>query len=147
DRGIPVPAAPRDSSVAIAEGGLVLAVLGLAFAFAVGGYLVGRETAGEHAPSAPTAPVETTEPGEVAGDPANGKAVFASEGCGGCHALADAGATGAVGPSLDGNAALTEQLLVDRVTNGMGAMPAFGERLSEQEIADVSAYILSAATP
>ena len=31
----------------------------------------------------------------------NGKAVFASAGCGGCHTLKAAGATGTVGPNLD----------------------------------------------
>ena len=35
------------------------------------------------------------------GDPAAGKEVFASAGCGSCHTLSDAGATGTVGPSLD----------------------------------------------
>jgi cytochrome c551/c552 len=35
------------------------------------------------------------------GDPAAGKQVFVSAGCGGCHALAEAGTTGAVGPNLD----------------------------------------------
>jgi cytochrome c oxidase subunit 1 len=145
DRGIPVPAAPRDSSVAVAEGVLVLAVLGLAFAFAVGGYLVGRATAEEESPPAVTTPVETTGPEETAGDPAAGNAVFASAGCGGCHVLADAGTTGAVGPSLDANDALTDELVSDRITNGKGAMPAYADRLTEQEIADLTAYIASAS--
>ena len=37
----------------------------------------------------------------AAADVARGKAIFASAGCAGCHTLADAGATGTVGPSLD----------------------------------------------
>ncbi len=35
------------------------------------------------------------------GDAEAGAAVFASAGCGGCHTLADAGSSGAVGPNLD----------------------------------------------
>lgn len=145
DRGIPVPAAPRDSSIAVTEGLLVLAVIGLAASFAVGGYLVGRGTSEDDAPPGVTTPAETTAPGEAGADPANGKTVFASAGCGGCHVLADAGTAGAVGPSLDGNSALTEELVIDRVTNGKGAMPAYADRLSVQEIEDLAAYILSAS--
>lgn len=88
-------------------------------------------------------PGETTEP---AGDAAAGKEVFASAGCGSCHALADAGASGAVGPSLDASKPSAE-LVVDRVTNGKGAMPSFSEELSEAQIADVAAYVASAAGP
>jgi cytochrome c oxidase subunit 1 len=142
DRGIPVPAAPRDSSIAVAEGGLVLAVVVLALAAAVGGFLVGRATAEEEAPVVPT---ETTPPSEAGGDAANGKLVFASEPCGSCHTLADAGAPGAVGPSLDGNPNLTEAYVIDRVTNGLGQMPAYGGLLTEAEIADVAAYVVSAS--
>ena len=36
-----------------------------------------------------------------AGDPAAGKEIFAANGCGSCHTLADAGASGVIGPSLD----------------------------------------------
>src|SRR5581483_9196120 len=35
------------------------------------------------------------------GDPAHGKELFTSAGCGGCHTLADAGTTGTTGPNLD----------------------------------------------
>jgi cytochrome c oxidase subunit 1 len=142
DRGIPVPAAPRDSSIAVAEGGLVLAVVVLALAAAVGGFLVGRATAEEEAPVVPT---ETAPPSEAGADAANGKLVFASEPCGSCHTLADAGASGAVGPSLDGNPNLTEAYVIDRVTNGRGQMPAYGGLLTETEIADVAAYVVSAS--
>ena len=74
-----------------------------------------------------------------------GKAVFANSGCGGCHALADAGATGRVGPSFDGNPDLTEAFVITRVTNGQGAMPAFGGQLSKDQIAAVAAYVSQAA--
>ena len=53
----------------------------------------------------PGPPTETgggTESGGAAeGDPTAGKEVFASAGCGSCHTLSDAGATGTVGPNLD----------------------------------------------
>ncbi len=60
---------------------------------------------------------------ELTGDPTAGKAVFTSAGCVGCHTLADAGATGNVGPNLD-EAKPDSELVVTRVTKGMGAMPA-----------------------
>ena len=49
-------------------------------------------------------------------------------GCGSCHTFADAGTSGAIGPNLD-DAAPSFELAVDRVTNGQGAMPPFGEQL------------------
>ena len=64
--------------------------------------------------------------------------------CGGCHTLADAGSTGAVGPNLD-DTQPSEELVVDRVTNGQGGMPSFSSTLSEQQIADVAAYVSSVA--
>ena len=41
---------------------------------------------------------------------------------------------------LDG-ANLTETFIVSRVTNGQGAMPAFGGQLTDKEIADLAYYI------
>ncbi len=78
---------------------------------------------------------------ELTGDPVAGKAVFiGASSCGGCHTLADAGASGAVGPNLDETKPDTE-LIVSRVTEGLNGMPAFGEQLTPQQIADVAAYI------
>ena len=92
-------------------------------------------------PAATTAEETSTEPeSNVEGDPANGAKVFASAGCGGCHTLEAAGSTGNVGPNLD-DSQPDESLVIDRVTNGQGAMPAFADSLSEQEIADVAAYV------
>jgi mono/diheme cytochrome c family protein len=87
---------------------------------------------------------ETGGGGGGEGDPAAGKEVFVSAGCVSCHTLADAGATGTVGPNLD-EAKPDAALVTDRVTNGAGAMPAFEGQLSEQQIADVSAYVSSVA--
>ena len=81
-----------------------------------------------------------TEPA-AEGDAAAGEAVFASAGCGGCHTLEAAGSSGNVGPNLD-DAEPDAALTADRVTNGRGAMPAFGDQLSEQQIADVVAYVV-----
>ena len=90
-----------------------------------------------------TETTETTPAGE--GDPAAGKEVFlGAPACGGCHTLADAGATGTVGPNLD-DAQPDAELVVDRVTNGQGGMPSFSSTLSEQQIADVAAYVSSVA--
>lgn len=89
-----------------------------------------------------TAP-ETSEGGGE-GDAENGKTVFASAGCGGCHTLSDAGSNGSVGPNLD-DLQPDEATVAEMVTNGGGGMPSFSDRLSEQEIADVAAYVSSVA--
>ena len=81
-------------------------------------------------------------------DPAvvqRGRSVFAAAGCGGCHTLADAGATGTVGPDLDA-AAPSAALVADRVRNGLGAMPARAGRLTDEEIDAVAAYVSAAAS-
>ncbi|HUG63659.1 MAG TPA: cytochrome c [Gaiellaceae bacterium] len=90
-----------------------------------------------------TEDTETTP--AVDGDPVAGKEVFLGpSACGGCHTLADAGTTGAVGPNLDESQPSAERA-VDIVTNGQGGMPSFSSTLSEQQIADVAAYISSVA--
>jgi len=100
---------------------------------------------GEETTPASTTTTETTGGGETtAGDPAAGKDAFASAGCGSCHTLADAGASGSVGPILDDSKPSAE-LVVDRVTNGQGLMPPFADSLSKQQIADVAAYVSSVA--
>ena len=92
-----------------------------------------------------TTETEKTEPGGLEGDPVAGKEIFlGTAGCGGCHTLADAGTSGTVGPNLDQSPA-SEDLVVDRVTNGRGAMPPFQGTLTEQQIADVAAYVSQAA--
>jgi mono/diheme cytochrome c family protein len=78
------------------------------------------------------------------GDPAAGKEIFASAGCGGCHTLADAGSSGNVGPNLD-EAKPDAELVVERVTNGQGAMPSFKDQLSADDIKNVAAYVSQAA--
>lgn len=75
-----------------------------------------------------------------------GRELFDNYGCGGCHSLADAGATGHVGPSFDGDANLTEDFVINRVTNGQGAMPSFSGQMSADEMAAVAAYVVHAAS-
>jgi cytochrome c553 len=78
--------------------------------------------------------------GQAQGNAEAGSAIFNEQGCGGCHVLEAAGSSGSVGPNLDESKPDLD-LIVDRVTNGQGVMPAFGDELSEQEIQDVSAYV------
>ena len=95
-----------------------------------------------------TEPAETGEGGGgggeggggEGGDAAAGESVFASAGCGGCHTLEAAGTSGSVGPNLD-EAQPDFDTAVETVTNGSGAMPAFRDQLSEQQIRDVAAYV------
>jgi mono/diheme cytochrome c family protein len=73
----------------------------------------------------------------------DGKSIFAST-CGACHTLADAGTAGTVGPNLD-DAKPPKALVVDRVTNGRGAMPSFKDSLSPEQIQAVAEYVSQAA--
>ena len=74
---------------------------------------------------------------------AAGKSEFETN-CSSCHTLADAGATGEIGPNLD---QLKPEIAVveTQVINGGGAMPAFQGTLSEEEIAAVAAYVSTVA--
>src|SRR4029079_8720243 len=96
----------------------------------VSGSLPGQTT------SAPT----TTTQSESEGDPAAGKAVFASAGGSGCHTLKAAGATGNVGPNLD-SLKPDEDTVEHQVEVGGGAMPAFKGQLTDKQIHDVSAFV------
>jgi mono/diheme cytochrome c family protein len=87
-------------------------------------------------------PTESEPSAGAEGDAAAGEAVFASAGCGGCHTLEAAGSSGNVGPNLD-EAKPPHDLVVDRVTNGMGAMPSFKGQLEDEQIQDVAAYVVA----
>jgi mono/diheme cytochrome c family protein len=84
---------------------------------------------------------ETGGEGE-SGEAADGEAIFAEAGCGSCHVLSAAGASGTIGPNLD-ESQPSEELVIDRVTNGQGAMPAFGEQYSAEQIAAVADYVVA----
>lgn len=75
---------------------------------------------------------------------AEGEDIFASQGCGGCHTLTAAGASGAVGPNLD-ETQLSEAEIASVVTNGRNEMPAFSASLSEDDIGAVAAYVSESA--
>jgi cytochrome c6 len=86
----------------------------------------------------------------MAADLSNGESVFQGN-CAACHA----GGQNSV--QVEKTLELTslksylanfngdESAIVTQVTNGKNAMPAFGGRLEDDEIADVAAYVLSKA--
>jgi len=80
----------------------------------------------------------------ASGDATAGKAVFASAGCGGCHTLKAAGASGNVGPNLD-QLHPSFDAVHDQVEHGGGGMPAFKGQLSEQQIENVAAFVASSS--
>jgi cytochrome c6 len=53
------------------------------------------------------------------------------------------GTNGSTGPNLD-DARPDLDLVVDRVTNGKGAMPSFESRLTAFQIKSVAAYVYAA---
>ncbi len=80
---------------------------------------------------------------ETAADPATiqaGAQVFNTAGCGTCHTLAAAKARGQVGPNLDQHKPDIETV-TRKVQTGGGGMPSFADRLSEEEINAVAAYV------
>jgi mono/diheme cytochrome c family protein len=105
----------------------------------------GETTTGEaQAPPPPAAP---------AGDPAAGKAVFAAQGCGGCHAFSAAGTNASVGPNLDEalqgkDPEFVHESIVDpnkEITSGFApnVMPQdFGQKLSQKQLDDLVAFLL-----
>ena len=114
---------------------LLLAVAALAACGGGGGG--GGETT-QATTSAPSTAAST-------GDASAGEAVWKEAGCGGCHTLAAAGSEGGVGPDLD-DLQPSFEATVEQVTNGGGGMPAFADQLSEQQILDVSAYVVQSTS-
>ena len=101
-----------------------------------------EEAEGGETHAAETQPAEPP-PAPTQGDAAAGKEIFAAQGCGSCHTLADAGSTGQIGPNLD-EAKPPYDLVVKQVTNGGTTMPPFKDSLSEAQIQDVAAYVVQA---
>ena len=82
-----------------------------------------------------------------AADAAKGAAIFSAN-CASCHM----GGKNVVNPAktlskadLDKNAINDAKSITTQVLNGKGAMPSFKGRLSEEQIADVAAYVLAQA--
>ena len=116
-----------------------LALAAIVLAVAACGGSSGSSSSGTAATSTPTS--SRFSGGEVSA--AAGKVVFTSN-CATCHTLADAGATGSVGPNLD-DLQPDEETVKNQVTNGGGGMPAFGGQLSETQIESVATYVSSVA--
>ncbi|MEJ6023356.1 SorU family sulfite dehydrogenase c-type cytochrome subunit [Ramlibacter sp. PS4R-6] len=60
-----------------------------------------------------------------------------------CHALKDAGATGAIGPSLD-ELKPDAARVAKAVKNGIGQMPAFTQ-LTEEQVQAIARYVEKAS--
>jgi len=127
-----------------------LAAVLVAVALLLAGCLDGEQTTATPDKVVGTVPTTTTGGNQnlpaqgLKGDATAGKAVFTSQGCGACHTLKDAGASGTIGPNLD-EATPSFDLVVERVTLGKSPMPAFKGKLSNQQIADVAEYVSSVA--
>jgi cytochrome c6 len=66
--------------------------------------------------------------------------------CSVCHTLRDAGAQGAVGPVLD-ELQPDEARVVNVLRTGLGVMPSFRDKLTEQEIALLARYVAQVTAP
>jgi cytochrome c6 len=75
-----------------------------------------------------------------AGDPKAGAKVFSTAGCGACHTLAAAKATGKVGPNLDRLKPVAARV-ARQVRTGGGGMPPFTGILTAPEIRHLAAYV------
>lgn len=137
----------------------LLMMVGMLGAVVVFGAENESEAAGEHETSAATSgPAETgggvTSPttGEArpAGNAQAGKALFAANGCGGCHTYSAAGSNGTVGPNLDeGLKGKDDAYVATSIQNPNadiapgyqpGIMPTF-DQLSEKQVNDLVAFL------
>jgi mono/diheme cytochrome c family protein len=101
---------------------------------------------------APTGEVEGTLPKAQAANPAEGIKIFASNGCGSCHTLKEANATGKVGPDLDeALKGKDEEFIKESITDPNaeiasgfqpGIMPqSYGSQLTSQQLNDLVAFL------
>lgn len=75
-----------------------------------------------------------------------GRKVFteiAQPSCTICHSLHAAGAAGTVGPSLD-DLKPDKERAVQALRNGVGVMPSYADKLTEEQIQAVAAYVAKA---
>ncbi|WP_413816615.1 c-type cytochrome [Piscinibacter gummiphilus] len=85
--------------------------------------------------------------GAQADDREAGRKLFtsgAAPSCATCHTLRDAGATGEIGPVLD-ELKPDEARVVQALRNGLGVMPSFRDKLSDNEIALLARYVSQVA--
>ncbi len=116
-----------------------LSLLFLVGVLSVTGWVIGRETAPEQTP----APVTQTAAETGTGGAEAGKTAFSDAGCGSCHTFAPAGSSSTVGPNLD-ETTLDAPAVAAIVRDGRGAMPPFGDRLDEEQIELVAAFVAGA---
>lgn len=147
------PARPSDRETSVRT------VTAVAVTVVLGGAALGIAQGGGGSPQAPRVANDTTSPrttpdagGPAVGGPAvdRSRALF-SDRCGGCHRLADAGATGQIGPDLDAvlpgaTAAKIRESIVDpnaESTPGYpsGRMPSFAGELSPQQLNELVDYL------
>jgi mono/diheme cytochrome c family protein len=69
-----------------------------------------------------------------------GREVFTQAGCGNCHRLADARATGSFGPNLDRRQP-TRSDVERQVRAGGGGMPPYEDQLTDEQIRAVADYV------
>jgi mono/diheme cytochrome c family protein len=112
-------------------GGLLFAVL-IAVWYTSALWLYSHETAAATPASRSPIPADAR--------PAAGAAVFKQAGCGSCHTLKAAAATGQIGPNLD-NLRPGFEAVRAKVAGGGGGMPSFAGRLTPQQIRDVAAFV------
>ena len=123
-RRFPVPVLP------IAGGILFSVLIGVWYTSAV--WLYSND-------SAAAAPAKSS-PIPPAANATAGAAVFKSAGCGSCHTMKAAGASGQIGPNLDSVRPDFETARA-KVAGGGGGMPSFLGQLSSAQIRDVAAFI------
>jgi mono/diheme cytochrome c family protein len=76
----------------------------------------------------------------------DGRVIFRTAGCAGCHTLAAAGAHGQIGPNLDTDTPRpTRGAVLLRLTYGAGGMPSFRGRLTTREMEAVADFVARAA--
>ena len=133
------------SSAPMRRAALLLALLALSAG--VAGCGGGEDETATPETVAGSLPEDTTEAdtGESAEELPEGNAeaggeVFAANGCGSCHTFQAAGSSGSVGPNLD-ESSIDYEGAFTTIKNGRGGMPSFEGQLSDQQIADVAAYV------
>jgi mono/diheme cytochrome c family protein len=104
----------------------------------------GNPSCGVTAANQAPAPTTTSPAPSGGGAQPDGKKIFTSAGCAGCHTLKDAGAKGTVGPNLD-QLKPPESAVAHQVEVGGGAMPSFKGTLSPAQITAVAKYVSSVA--
>lgn len=164
--------APRKKNPWTSPSEILLWILFVALIFpaAFAGYAVGHYTSLGKPPatvtetvgstSTPPTTMESTTTSSSGGGVADGKALFASQGCNGCHTFTAAGSNGAVGPNLDNAPAMDAQadgnmdlaaFIKESIVNPSAylakgysdLMPHTFSKLPATQVDDLVAFILS----